>query len=108
MKDHRKLEELALEATPGPWQAYSTHGRIFIESLVNEMHVVCETPKKQWLKDSDFIAAANPRTVLDLIGEIRRLETKIETIRCLLGSVVPSDDQLDIAINAAIRNGEQS
>lgn len=154
MKDHNELKRLAMEATPGPWQAYDTHGKRFVESMVDELHVVCETPKKQWLKDSEFIAAANPSTVLDLLEEISiadkiiaerdrlisaipacpvhgqcvphaiewvekvvlmmrmlkdentRLSTKIETIRCLLGSSVPSDEQLDIAIDAAIRNGE--
>lgn len=41
-------------------------------------------------------------------AEVERLKTKIETIRCLLGSSVPSDAELDIAIDAALKIGAQS
>lgn len=34
---------------------------------------MCATPKKQWLKDSEYIAAADPVTVLALIAEVESL-----------------------------------
>lgn len=72
MSDHSKLKKLAEAATPGRWTAYDTHGRRFIEAVGTEDHVVCATPKKQWLKDSEYIAAADPVTVLALIAEVER------------------------------------
>lgn len=72
MSDHSELKKLAEAATPGRWTAYDTHGRRFIEAIGTEDHVVCATPKKQWLKDSQYIAAADPVTVLALIAEIER------------------------------------
>lgn len=73
MTDYSELKRVAEMATPGEWQAYDTHGKRFIESMIGEAHVVCDTPKKQWLKDSEFIAAANPVTVLALIAEVEAL-----------------------------------
>lgn len=73
MSDHSELKKLAWAATPGRWTAYDTHGRRFIEAIGTEDHVVCATPKKQWLKDSQYIAAADPVTVLALIAEIEVL-----------------------------------
>ena len=72
MSNHSELKKLAEAATPGRWTAYDTHGRRFIEAIGTEDHVVCATPKKQWLKDSQYIAAADPVTVLALIAEIER------------------------------------
>lgn len=84
MNDHSELKRLAEAATPGEWQAYDTHGKRFIESMVGEAHVVCDTPKKQWLKDSEFIAAANPPVVLSMIAEIKRLT---ELLECAQGDL---------------------
>ena len=73
MSDYIELKRLAEDATPGRWTAYDTHGRRFIEAIGTEDHVVCATPKKQWLKDSEYIAAADPVTVLALIAEVESL-----------------------------------
>lgn len=78
MSDYSKLTRLAEAATPGEWQAYDTHGKRFIESMIGEAHVVCDTPKKQWLKDSEYIAAANPSVVLSMIAENKRLAELLE------------------------------
>lgn len=72
MSNHSELKKLAEAATPGRWTAYDTHGRRFIEAIGTEDHVVCATPKKQWLKDSQYIAAADPVTVLALIADLER------------------------------------
>lgn len=71
MTDYSELKRLAEAATPGRWTAYDTHGRRFIEALGTEDHVVCATPKKQWLKDSEYIAAADPTAVLALIADVK-------------------------------------
>lgn len=73
MSDYIELKRLAEDATPGRWTAYDTHGRRFIEAIGTEDHVVCATPKKQWLKDSEYIAAANPAAVMALIAEVESL-----------------------------------
>jgi hypothetical protein len=78
MSDYGKLTRLAEAATPGEWQAYDTHGKRFIESMIGEAHVVCDTPKKQWLKDSEYIAAVSPVDVLALIAENKRLAELLE------------------------------
>lgn len=51
---------------------------------------------------------------LELLAENEALRSvaekhqiRLETVRCLLGSSVPSDSELDIAIGAAIRIGGQ-
>lgn len=73
MSDHSELKKAAEAATPGPWQAYGTHGRIFVESMHKEAHVVEARPTKQWIHDSAYIAAANPASVLSLIAEVEAL-----------------------------------
>lgn len=83
MSDYSELRRLAEAATPGEWQAYDTHGKRFIESMIDEAHVVCDTPKKQWLKDSEYIAAANPPAVLAMIAEIKHLT---ELLECAQGN----------------------
>jgi hypothetical protein len=81
MFDTSKLKALAEAATPGPWTAYDTHGKRFIESMAGEMPVCSQSPKKQWLKDSDFISAANPFAVLGLIAEVELLRAEVEALR---------------------------
>lgn len=75
--DKDRLKALAEAATKGQWQAYDTHGKRFIEAIGSEDHVVCATPKKQWLKDSEFIAAANPQAVLALLAENDALRLRV-------------------------------
>lgn len=74
----QKLRELAEKATPGPWQHSDPwrrkKGQKHIVDANGEMvscHGFAATRKEV---DGDFIAAANPATVLALIAEIERLE----------------------------------
>lgn len=83
MKDYSELKMLAEAATPGRWTAYDTHGKRFIEAIGTEDHVVCATPKKQWLKDSKYIASADPVTVLELIAEIESMKKDAARYRWL-------------------------
>ena len=54
--------------------------------------------------DRDRLKAENQ--ALRLIAE--KHQVRLETVRCLLGAAVPSDSELDIAVDAAIRIGGQS
>lgn len=81
MSDYSALEKLAYNATPGPWTAYDTHGKRFIERVGTEDYVVSETPKRQWLRDSEYIAAANPVVVLGLIEENKAAKSELAALR---------------------------
>ena len=76
MKDYSRLYAAAKQATPGKWTAYDTHGKRFIEAVGTEDHIVCAKPKKQWLKDSEYIALANPETLKELISELLTLRNR--------------------------------
>jgi hypothetical protein len=80
--DIDKLKALALAATPGPWM------RLFGErTLYDRMEDGCRgnaivradlAYSKQDADNLDFIAAANPATVLELIAEVEKLRAAIE------------------------------
>lgn len=123
--DIEKLEALA-KASAGEW--YEVGELRYEDRKSGDLHGLHHD-------DERFIAAANPAAVLELTQKIRdlqssvsglktgyeayervnaelraenkRLKTKLETVRCLFGSAVPSDEQLDIAIDAAMSK-EQS
>ncbi len=80
--DLNKLKRLAEEATPGPW-ALDDLNTLNVISV----HEDCYTPElgtylnvsiNGFYKDSRFIAAANPQTVLALLGRIEELEEALE------------------------------
>lgn len=89
-----ELKKLAEAATPGPWQAYDTHGRRCVESMQKEAYVVQERPSKQWLKDSEFIAAANPSAVLVLIAENERLKREEKNDKIAYKAVIERQEEL--------------
>lgn len=99
MKDYSELKMLAEAATPGRWTAYDTHGKRFIEAIGTEDHVVCATPKKQWLKDSKYIAAADPVTVLEMIAEIESLKKDADRYRFGVDNNHWTDAQVDYAMS---------
>lgn len=67
--DKDKLRALAEAATPGPW-SYNGNCRYGVWSAALGCYVFdCGSTV-----DADFTAAANPATILSLLGEIERLE----------------------------------
>lgn len=72
----------------------------YFEAVAEMRH---QSLRRAWAKIRKYREESN-----QLSAENKRLKTKIETIRCLLGSSVPSEEQLDIAIDAALRIGAQS
>jgi hypothetical protein len=76
--DLDKLEALARAATPGPWEKSFGRYDVIAPSESNaglDLYHVCDTSGRNYPRRScnaDFIAAANPATVLALIALARR------------------------------------
>ena len=88
-----KLEAKARAATPGPWQALENPEMAirWVEAMCHAGGSVC-TAHDNWSlgqnkRNSVFIAAANPETVLALIDRLRRAEKNEATARKALESV---------------------
>ena len=80
--DTQQLRELAQKATPGPWTYFpypkykEHHVSLPIDGSGMTMPLFpdgCQTSRQR--EDAEFIAAANPATVLALLDEIDRLRT---------------------------------
>ncbi len=88
MSDHAELRRLAEAATPGPWTLYvpedyqgpdelpgygveCAEGRAIVWGAL-EPETGC-----QFDRDAEFIAAANPNTILALLDEIDRLSDEL-------------------------------
>ena len=70
--DTTKLRELAMKATPGPWE--QINHIVFTETGDLEW-VVANARSGNSIIDAEYIAAANPATVLQLLDEVDRLRT---------------------------------
>ena len=80
MTDIDELERLAEAATPGPW-CDRGFGGIQPESGGS---LVAVTVTKggclpDYVENSAYIAAANPTAILELVAEVRRLQTALNT-----------------------------
>ena len=84
MTDFQELKRLAEAATPGPW-GISRNGSTItsnqshpIAILSDPFHRQCEHGVGQ---DAEFISAANPQTILELIGRLERAEAELKEYR---------------------------
>jgi hypothetical protein len=93
MLDLDALQALAAAATPGRWQAHNADGGGYVyapdahyPSLPGNLSPV----KVAWLPDSHggrpvrdaaYIAAADPTTILSLIGEVRALRESVRILQ---------------------------
>ena len=124
--DTNKLKELAERATPGPWNCnrhWAIVGGPVLEftngAAQQQIAMACG---QIWMHDeelrnnAEWIAAANPAAVLELIAEVERLRKDAERYRFLCGKergcVVVRDrtshlfgESLDAAIDAALEGG---
>ncbi|HHN2098504.1 TPA: ead/Ea22-like family protein [Pseudomonas aeruginosa] len=99
ISDHAELRRLAEAATPGPWTLYvpedyqgpeelpgygveCAEGRAIVWGAL-EPETGC-----QFDRDAEFIAAANPKTVLALLDEIDGLKAEKDALRGALQAVV--------------------
>jgi hypothetical protein len=80
-----ELERLALAASPGPWSSWiegrdHSSGDSFIETAAEDLypHVVISGREfnPNWHADQDFIAAANPVTILELLRMVRSVQAE--------------------------------
>lgn len=68
------LREVAMSAPWGNWQAYKPHKGARGYEVKNGVEAVAQHCLKH---DADFIAAANPKTVLTLLDELEAVENRI-------------------------------
>ncbi|EOW2790681.1 ead/Ea22-like family protein [Enterobacter hormaechei] len=73
----REAAEKALSAVDGNWQTWREAGMNYPEIFTSSGHIVATVNGSFAVVRSDFIAAANPATVLALLDE---LEAKDQTI----------------------------
>ncbi|MBW6161987.1 ead/Ea22-like family protein [Pseudomonas aeruginosa] len=99
--DTNKLKELAERATPGPWSCnrhWAIVGGPVLEftngAAQQQIAMACG---QSWMHDeelrnnAEWIAAANPAAVLELIAEVERLEAELS--QC--ASALPSTYYMD-------------
>lgn len=113
MSDYAELKRLAEDAVKGSenWLAAGIRTQLFAATCTPSAVLDLIAERDQLKAENEALKglANTAQKAAELMSnDAKRLKTKLETIRCLLGSSVPSDEQLDIAIDAAIRNGEQS
>jgi hypothetical protein len=112
MTDTNKLKELAERATPGPWVVDAQQsGAIFnIESESGDLCIAMsqENPASTRLEmneqrrvNAEFIAAANPAAVLELIAEVERLRQFAAEAYQVFGAMDAPANVLDNASDAA-------
>ena len=92
MTDINELEALARKATPGPWQAFTTgvrggdhwyvtaDGEAIAYATKND-----GDPGDKCQENAEYIAAADPPTVLALIADLRRAQECIDATKNMLG-----------------------
>ncbi|HHN0559933.1 ead/Ea22-like family protein [Pseudomonas aeruginosa] len=90
MTDHAELRRVAEAATPGEWRTgdgdYSLP-----DCVLSGEFVVCEHAGG----DVDYIAAANPKTVLALLDEIDRLKAENEALLLGMRAILNAYDYAD-------------
>ncbi|MGP5872260.1 ead/Ea22-like family protein [Pseudomonas aeruginosa] len=82
MTDHAELRRLSEVATPGEWRTGDGDDSL-PDCVLSGEFVVCEHAGG----DVDYIAAANPKTVLALLDENDRLKAENEELRGALQAV---------------------
>lgn len=79
MSDYAELKAIALDATLGKWTTDGDVAVVAAESdQLNNGYPISECRGPEAVQNVDFIAAANPVTVLILIAENERLKNDLE------------------------------
>ncbi|HFN3684800.1 TPA: ead/Ea22-like family protein [Enterobacter hormaechei] len=74
----REAAEKALSAGDGNWKTWREAGQKFPEIFTSSGHIVATVNGSFSVVRSDFIAAANPATVLVLLDELEAKDRRIE------------------------------
>ena len=114
--DTQRLRELAQNSTPGPWTQWEGRGWIHTGSpeanaegyMAGTHGQVCRTDcddfsDAQEIKNAEYIAAANPATVLVLLDELDRLNEYLDDAGHCLVHQAHTIDRL-MQIEKAARN----
>ncbi|HEJ5107306.1 TPA: ead/Ea22-like family protein [Pseudomonas aeruginosa] len=98
MTDHAELRRVAKAATPGPWSCnrhWAIVGGPTLEftngAAQQQIAMACGQSwmhEEELRNNAEFIATANPKTVLALLDEIDRLKAENEALRGALQAVV--------------------
>lgn len=92
MTDHAELRRLAKAATPGEWRVQTgcSWRRIGTDNGDGDVLRPCTHPHDGWpdiaapVENLEYIAAANPKTILALLDEIDRLKAENEALRKII------------------------
>lgn len=95
MTDHAELRRLAKAATPGPWRVQTgcSWRRIGTDNGDGDVLRPCTHPHDGWpdiaapVENLEYIAEANPKTILALLDEIDQLKAENEALRGALHAV---------------------
>ncbi|AJY40198.1 ead/Ea22-like family protein [Burkholderia humptydooensis] len=94
--DVKKLRELAQKATPGPWavdtECLDGHGRLYVSKgrsdyllgRILEVFQNCLVRSKQRMANAEYIAAANPATILVICDRLEAAEKDAGRYRTFL------------------------
>lgn len=95
MVDIEELERLAKAATPGPWavdeECLERHERLYVAKgsegnllgRILEVFENCLVRGKQRVANAEYIAAANPAAILELVAEVRQLREDLQASKLL-------------------------
>lgn len=98
----REAAEKAVSEGEGSWQAWHEAGQKYPEVFTSSGHIVATVNGAFGVSRSNFIAAANPATVLALLDELEAAERQRESWRCLAKQSI-AEREKDIATLAEVR-----
>lgn len=109
MIDTKRLRELAEKATKGPWRHNKDFGQIGEVATANDgtlavVQELAQLDHKRRDMDAEFIAAANPQTILSLLNRIEQDEALMRDVFIAYENGVGMID----AINAIRKRPEQT
>ena len=91
MTDTKELRKLAEAATPGPWNYYDdslSTGRIEIVALGKTVTRIYRSVPEEDGANAEFIAAANPQTIIALLDTIEAQAAEIERQNATIDSYI--------------------
>ena len=97
MTDLKKLRKLAEMATPGPWTGYN-RGVFSMASPISNQGYGGNVCAVDMQKDFEFIKAANPQAIIELLDRLERYEKALEKIAT--GTVWNKDKTFSVGIGA--------
>lgn len=84
MTDHAELRRVAKAATPGPWEYQAPLKILAADRTSIVLIALSHASYREDEANSRLIAAANPKTILDLLDEIDGLKAENEALRSAL------------------------